>query len=351
MSLREPFHFRYIREIVGLFVLGSLAVALGTLVVLGNAQRWFERRVDVRAVFAAEKVTVVHPGVPVRLAGEAVGVVEEVRVEKDRRAHVRMRVRLTARQALRADSTAILRVPIAGLVGDLAIELTPGGDAPAVPDEFELPGLTQGDLLAELESVLRELGRDLPGLTAELIRTLEHVNGLLAQAEKGQAGTHASELLARSAAVTGQIERERLVGRTAAAVGELEQLLAGVERGEGTAGKLVRDPAMHDRLARALDDVHGSWGDLQKAIVAAGKLGDDGSVVSAELRKRAEDVPAMLDQTQRLLLRTNQTLEALQRHWLLRGSVQAGVPPPEPPAVLDRAQPIPAHAPATEVRP
>jgi len=347
MSLREPFQFRYMREIVGLFVLGSMAVAVGSLVVLGNAQRWFERRVEVQALFAADKVTVVHQGVPVRLAGENVGQVEDVRSERDGRARVRMRVRLAAREALRADSKAILRVPIAGLVGDLAIELTPGGDAPAVADDFELPGITQGDLLAELEGVLRELGTDLPALTAEVTQLLRHTNALLAQAEKGQAGTHAAELLARGAAVTGQVERERVVARAAGAVGELEALLASVRKGEGSAGKFATDPAFHDRVARLLDDVHRSWADVQKLLVAAGKIGDDGSVMSAELRKRADDLPAMLDQTQRLLLRTNQTLEAVQRHWLLRGNVEAPAPLPDPPAVLDRAEPVPA----SEVKP
>jgi ABC-type transporter Mla subunit MlaD len=351
MSLREPFHFRYMREIVGVFVLGSLAVGLVTLLALGNAQRWFERRVGVRAVFAPEKVTVVHPGVPVRLAGENVGQVVDVHVEKDHLAHVSMRVRQTARDALRADSSAILRVPIAGLVGDLAIELTPGGDAPPLGEKDELPGLTQGDLLAELEAFLRELSRDLPTLTAEASKLLAHVNGILAQAEKGQAGAHAAALMARTAALAGQAEQERVVARAAAVVGELEGLLASVRGGEGSAGKVVRDAALHDRLVRLLDDLHASWADIAKVLAAAGEIGEDGAVVSAQLRKRADDLPAMLDQTQRLLLRTNQTLEAMQRHWLLRGSVEAPAPLPEPPAVLDRAAPVPAHTPASEVRP
>ncbi|MFO0583819.1 MAG: MlaD family protein [Anaeromyxobacter sp.] len=348
MSLREPFQFRYMREIVGLFVLGSMVVALGSIVVLGNAQRWFERRVEVQALFAAEKATVIHPGVPVRLAGESVGQVEDVKNEKDGHARVRMRVRQAARTSLRADSKAILRVPIAGLVGDLAIELTPGGDAPAVPDDFELPGITQGDLLAELEGVLRELGTDLPALTAEVTELLHHTNALLAQAEQGKAGTHAANLLARGSALAAQAEQERVIARAAGVVGELEGLLASVRKGEGTAGKIVTDPAMHERVTRLLDDVHRSWGDVQRLLVAAGKIGDDGSVVSAELRKRADDLPAMLDQTQRLLLRTNQTLEAVQRHWLLRGNVEDPAPLPEPPAVLDRAAPVPTKG---EVKP
>ena len=342
MSLREPFHFRYMREIVGLFVIGSVAIGVGSLILLGAGQRWFERSVPVKAVFAAEKVTVVHPGVPVRLAGENVGRVEEVRVDKAGRARVTMIVRLTARSSLRADSTAILRVPIAGLVGDLSIELTPGGDAPPFPDDGELPGVTQGDFLAELEGVLSELGGDLPALTAQAREMLEHLNGILAQAEAARAGTHAAALMARGAALAGQMEEERVIARLAGAVGEMERLLAAMNSGGGSAGKLVSDPAFHDRMVRLLDDLHASQADVAKLIAAAAKVSDDGAAISAELRKRAEDLPAMLDETQRLLLRTNQTLEAMQRHWLLRGSVEEPSPRPEPPAVLDRAAPEPA---------
>jgi len=344
MSLREPFHFRYMREIVGLFVIGSVAIGVGSLVLLGAGQRWFERSVPVKAVFAAEKTRVIHPGVPVRLAGENVGRVEDVRVDKAGKAHVTMIVRLTARRSLREDSTAILRVPIAGLVGDLAVELTPGGDAPPFPDDGELPGVTQGDLLAELEGVLGELGEDLPALIAQARELLEHVNGIVAQAEAARAGTHAAALMARGAALAGQVEEARVIPRLAGVAGELERLLAGVNSGGGTAGKLVSDPAFHDRMVRLLDDLHASQADLAKLLAAAARVSDDGAAISAELRKRSEDLPAMLDETQRLLLRTNQTLEAMQRHWLLRGAVEEPSPRPEPPAVIDRAAPEPAGA-------
>jgi ABC-type transporter Mla subunit MlaD len=150
--------------------------------------------------------------------------------------------------------------------------------------------------------------------------------------------------MAHGAALAGQMEEEKVVARLAGAAGELERLVARVNAGDGTAGKLVSDPAFHDRVVRLLDDLHASQADLAKLVAAAAKVSDDGAAISAELRKRSEDLPAMLDQTQRLLLRTNQTLEAMQRHWLLRGAVEEPAPRPEPPAVLDRPAPEAAGA-------
>jgi phospholipid/cholesterol/gamma-HCH transport system substrate-binding protein len=348
MSLNEPFKFRYVREIVGVFVLGSLAIALLGLLVLGTGRRWFERKADLGAVFQAEKAVVIHKGVPVRLAGELVGEVTGVRLEGIERSHVTMRVRANALEALRTDSKAILRVPIAGLVGELAIELTPGTETAPFPGDQELPGIAQGDLLGEIERVAAVLAVEVPEITKQVRILLEHANALAGQAAQGRAGTHASALLASTARLVDQVERERVAARAASILAQLDRLMASVNAGEGTAGHLVKDPAIHDRTVALLEDLHRSWGDVAKILEGTGKVAGDAGVLTAQVKRRAESIPAMMDQTERLLLRTNQTLEGMQRHWLLRGTVAEPGPPPVPPAVLDApaAPPVPPPAPA-----
>ncbi|HSM94286.1 MAG TPA: MlaD family protein [Anaeromyxobacteraceae bacterium] len=342
MSLHEPFRFRYVREIVGVFVLGSLVIALVGLLAVGTGRRWFERRTDLGAVFLAEKAAVIHKGVPVRLAGERVGEVTGIRLEGIERSHVTMRVTTDSLEALRADSKAILRVPIAGLVGELAIELTPGTETSPFPRGAELPGIAQGDLFGELEDVASVLAVEVPAITKQVRLLLENANALAGQAVEGRAGTHAASLLANGSRLVGQLERERVAARAGALLAELDALLAAVNAGEGTAGHLVKDPALHDRIAALLADLHRSWADIAKILEGTGKVAGDAEVLTAQLKKRADSIPAMMDQTERLLLRTNQTLEGMQRHWLLRGSMEGPGPVPVPPAVLD------APAPAVE---
>jgi phospholipid/cholesterol/gamma-HCH transport system substrate-binding protein len=339
MSLKEPFKFRYVREIVGVFVIGSLAVALVGLLAVGTGRRWFERKTDLGAVFKAEKASVVHKGVPVRLAGELVGEVTGIRLEGIEWSHVTMRVRLDTMEALRSDSKAILRVPIAGLVGELAIELTPGKESAPFPPDQELPGISQGDLLGELGDVAAVLAVEVPAITKQVRMLLENANALLGQAAEGKAGTHASSLLAGTSRVVAQVEREQVAARAAAILAQLDKLMASVNAGEGTVGAIVKDPAVHDRIALLLEDLHKSWADIAKILEGTGKLAGDAGVLTAQVKKRAESIPAMIDQTERLLLRTNQTLEGMQRHWLLRGTVAEPGPPPAPPAVLDSPPP------------
>lgn len=346
MSLREPFQFRYVREIVGVFVLGALALSLFGLLVLGQGRRWFEKKAEVVAVFEAEKSTVLHAGMPVRLAGERVGAVTAV-VVKGAEARATLLVRAASLAALRSDSLAILRVPIAGLVGELSIELTPGSSGPPLVAGATLPGRAQGDLLGEAEKVFHQLTVKVPILTDEVERLLVNVNGLLEDARRRKVVDGTADVIEDTHRILRRVEAERLLARAGRALDELDGILAAVNRGEGTAGALVKDPALHGKVNRLLDDVHHGWGDIEKLLAAGGKLGDDASAITAELRRRAGDVPAIIDQTERLLLRTNQTLEALQRHWLLRGTIEAGAPPPIPPAVLDRPrEPAEAEAPA-----
>jgi phospholipid/cholesterol/gamma-HCH transport system substrate-binding protein len=349
MSLSEPFKFRYVREIVGVFVLGSLAVALFGLLAVGTGRRWFERKTELRAVFKAEKAAVIHKGVPVRLAGELVGEVIAIHLEGIERSHVTMRVRTDALEALRTDSKAILRVPIAGLVGELSIELTPGKDATALPPDEELPGISQGDLLGELGDVAAVLAVEVPAITKQVRLLLENANALLGQAAEGRAGTHASELLASTSRLVAQAEREQAAAKAAAILGQIDRMLATINAGEGTVGRVVKDPAVHDRTVALLEDLHRSWADIAKILEGTGKVAGDAGILTAQVKKRAESIPAMMDQTERLLLRTNQTLEGMQRHWLLRGTMAQPGPPPAPPAVLDA--PAPAPAPPAQTAP
>jgi hypothetical protein len=133
-----------------------------------------------------------------------------------------------------------------------------------------------------------------------------------------------------------------VAARAAAILAQVDRLMGAINSGEGTAGRFFKDPAVHDQIALLLADLHRSWADIAKILEGTGKLAGDAGVLTAQVKKRADSIPAMMDQTERLLLRTNQTLEGMQRHWLLRGSVEQAGPPPTPPAVLD----VPAPAPA-----
>ena len=199
-------------------------------------------------------------------------------------------------------------------------------------------------MLGELEEVAAVLAVEVPAITKQVRVLLENANALLGQAAEAKAGTHASTLLANTSRLVGQIEREEVAARASAILQHLDKVMAALSAGEGSAGKLLKDPATHDQIVLLLQDLHKSWADIARILEGAGKLAGDAGVLSAQVKKRAASIPAMMDQTERLLLRTNQTLEGMQRHWLLRGTMAEPGPPPAPPAVLDAPPAAPAGA-------
>ena len=137
-----------------------------------------------------------------------------------------------------------------------------------------------------------------------------------------------------------QVEREQVAARAAAILAELDRMMESVNAGEGTRRPHPEGSRRCTIGSRALlADLHASWVDIAKILEGTGKLAATRGSSTAQVRKRAESIPAMMDQTERLLLRTNQTLEGMQRHWLLRGIVAEPGPPPAPPAVLDAPPP------------
>jgi len=142
MSTSNP--FRHVREIVGVFVLGALALVLLALLFVGRGQHWFERRAELEVTFPAEHAAVLRHGVPVRLAGEPVGkVVATARL--GHRIRAVLLINGGARGVLREDARATLRVPIAGLVGELGIELDAGSAAGPWPEGEVMEGVAEGD--------------------------------------------------------------------------------------------------------------------------------------------------------------------------------------------------------------
>jgi phospholipid/cholesterol/gamma-HCH transport system substrate-binding protein len=100
------------------------------------------------------------------------------------------------------------------------------------------------ELTRELRSLLASQRDDIATLTSTLTRAATELETTTSEAgpNVASAAARADTLLARLSGT-----RERLDG----ALGSLDTVLARMERGEGTLGKLSRDAALYDRLAAA----------------------------------------------------------------------------------------------------
>ncbi len=339
---------RHVREIVGAFVLLAVIAVLAALLVVGRGRHWFDRRAELEATFPAEHAAVLRAGVPVKLAGEVVGrVVASSREQRLVRA--RLSLNGSAREVLRDDARATLRVPIGGLVGELGIELDAGGGAGTWPDGQVLVGEAEGDPATRARETLEALRTQLPAILGRTQEILTKADAILGQVKDARAVEHADRLVLSVDRLARSLERERAVEHAAAVMARAEELLRGLRDGKGTAGRLMTDAVMYERIEVALADLHGSWAKIDGLIGHTSDLARHAAELTEAARGRREELEVLLGQTQLLIVQANRTLELVNEHWLLRGSVpDPGAP--SPPAVID-GLPVRAGDPGGEGRP
>ena len=195
---------------VGLFFLVSL-IALAVMIEMVEDWNPFEERVAYEAHF--DRLVGLNVGDPVRLAGVKVG---KVRAIELREGQVQVIFTVEEQTPMHADTLA--RVRQTNLLGGQYLGLSFGS-----PQAPELP---PGSRVQTAESV------SIDELLADVDRDLERVLGNL------------GDLIETSGEKLGT------------AVGHLESVLAKVDDGQGTLGRLVNDPALYQDFQAVLADLH-----------------------------------------------------------------------------------------------
>jgi phospholipid/cholesterol/gamma-HCH transport system substrate-binding protein len=260
--------------LVGLLL--TVALAVGVLGTIWIVRGGFRQGYSLYSVFRwGENLRV---GQPVRLAGVQVGYVGDVQLRDDGT----LAVELEIDDGRRVPRNARAVVEPVGIFGDaqVALTATPGGPVYAagdtVPAGVTPAGIAQltakGDTVATqavaLSTALRAELVDSGGLR-DVRRTLAETNALVAQlgriaAEQNRQLSQTQASLRRalsgidSAKVDSTLTSVRTVSANAAALTDslrttasrLNATLGGLERGEGTAGKLLSDTALYTDVRR-----------------------------------------------------------------------------------------------------
>jgi ABC-type transporter Mla subunit MlaD len=342
MSSAPP--LRHVREIVGVFVLLAIGLVLAALVLIGRGRGLFESRAELDVTFPAERAAVLRPGVQVKLAGEAIGKVVGV-VRGGETIRARLSVMAPAREVLRADARALLRVPIAGLVGELGIELDAGAAPAPWPEGKVLVGEAEGDPAVKARETVEQVREQVPLILARTQAILDKADAILGQVKDRDTAGHADELIRSVDRLARAVEREQAVAHATRVLAEAEALLKDVRDGGGTTDKLLHDPALFDRTAAILDDLHRSWPKLESLVGATTRIAERAGELAERARGRTDELEALLGETQLVVLQANRAMELLNNHWLLRGTLPEPAAP-VPPGVIDWAPGDLAGAPA-----
>src|SRR6478735_372837 len=258
---------------VVLFFAGTLLLKGGNL---GGGREWTVQFADVNGL---------KRGLPVQISGFAVGHVTDIKLSKP--GEVMVTFVLPEEMPLQSD--AIIQVSSVGLVGDVLLTVDPGksttpldhtqpvmgsAQGPGMTAQFETIGqevnkVTAGAALILNEQTANEIHRSLQALerllntygdpergpAVQLTRTLGAVQLLTEELHKAMQSERTNRLLSNADTLSANLAHatqraDTLIGELTTTSASLDTMLARINRGEGTLGKLASDTGLSNDARR-----------------------------------------------------------------------------------------------------
>jgi len=263
---------------VGLTVVFA-SITLGVLIfVMSGTGGWFTRKITLRAYF--DNAEGLREGAPVRLAGVDIGNVTGIRIVGGKPltpVEVTMKVNTKYSFNLRKDSVTLLST--AGVLGETYVDVESAA--------AKGPEATDGDTLAAREQPdIQDVVRASQGTLQNLDALLKRVDRIVAFIESGQGS------------IGKVIYSPALYDQLNATVLEFKGLIDDIQRGKGSLGPLLTSDEAYKKAIAAIDKVNVLIDDLQAGKGAAGKLLKDPELYNnanktiANIRQLTDDINA-----------------------------------------------------------
>ena len=234
---------------VGLFFILGIALVWVTFQTLNGEKFWKDKGYTLIAGF--ESLKELKKGDEVRMAGVTIGSVESTRLA-GRRAEAVLRIEPTV--SIHGDAKAT--IVMAGLIGTNYIGIDLGTpDAAPLRDGAEI----QTTVTPDINTIMSEIGN--------LGQKLDGALGSISTAINGDGKS------------PGLFQKlDKLVSDNGdnvnATVANLQQVTDKLNKGEGTLGKLINDPKMHDELLASVSEIKNAAADAKNFIANAQSIVD-----------------------------------------------------------------------------
>lgn len=294
---------------VGLFVLLGIVLVMLIIFMLGSEGKMFERHYTLYTKF--KDISGLRVGAPVQLGGLRIGMVDGIHFSKDlaeKDVLIELSLNKQFQDRVRADSVATINTQ--GLLGDKFIFVSVGSEnEPILEDETyikseettpifalaEKAGKIMDDIGAVTKTIRQMLASVEGKKEGDLRRTLKSLRVTMERVQTGPGLAHALiydpkgkevvENLSRTLKSIGDLtedidddsQTKGLIANLKKASVDLRKILSGIERGEGTVGKLIKDPELYNDLRTLLGKANRSK--LIRSVVRATLKANDRQVL------------------------------------------------------------------------
>ena len=281
---------------LGLLIFTALALLLWASIQGGTSL--FKKQYELNARFP--NVQGVVAGAPVWFQGVEVGTVKMLDFAPSGDTAV-VNIRFTVNDRVwplvREDSR--VRIQALNLFGEKFMEVTPGSsESPPVKDGAVLPSDRPADM-SELMARGQDIVDDLAVVTADLKTMMARVNrgegslGRLMHTDELYTGLDATIRQVR--VLTVNLDRSQVaMSRSLTAVtASLDSTLALLRTGEGSLGKMARDPVLYDNLTSATGRLDSTLARIERGEGSLGRLATD-EAAARHLEASLERLSALL---------------------------------------------------------
>jgi phospholipid/cholesterol/gamma-HCH transport system substrate-binding protein len=265
---------------VGITVLAASITMAVLIFLMSGTGGLFTPRIVLQSYF--DNASGLREGAPVRLNGVDIGNVTRIRVVADKEkqltpVEVTMKVTTKYHRNLRKDSVTLLST--AGVLGETYVDIDSSHAAG--------PEAQNGDVLATHETAdLQDVVRASQGTLQNMDALLKRLDRIVAFVESGQGS------------VGKLIYDPTLYNRFSSTVSEFQGLVNQISQGKGSLGKLISDDELYRKANATMDKLNVVMDDLNAGKGTAGKFLKDPSLYNnanetiANVKKLTEDVNA-----------------------------------------------------------
>ncbi len=292
---------------VGAFVIGGVLLFAVGLFLIGNRRMLFADHFELRAQFA--RIAGLQVGAKVRVAGMDAGEVKEIHVPAGPTAkfQVVMTVLSELHPVVRVDSVASIQND--GLVGNKFVQIEAGTEAsPQVPDQGTISGAEPfdiADLMKKMSDTIDAVNSTIDDVQTELTEALGAVTDT-AQTTQDLVTDVSKDV--REIAASGR----RLSGN-------LSNIVANVNAGRGTVGKLLTDDALYAQARQISEQAQKTVANLREATEQAKQAIADFRGQGGSMKGLTGDLSQTLNYARDAMADLAETTEALKHNFFFRG--------------------------------
>jgi len=292
----------------GAFLVVGIALFTAGLFMIGERRLLFEKRFTVYTEYAT--LGQLQSGAVVRVSGLDAGEVTELQIpaSPSQKFRVKMRIREDLHHLIRTDSLATTQTE--GLVGAVFVNIGAGTDQAAiVADGGTIPSrepFLLSDLMQQASDTVALLNETVTSLRGEIDTAIKEVVGTTEDA-------HALLIDIRPDLTAMARNGSRISADT-------RDIMASINQGKGTIGKLVNDDTLFQRAREIADQAQATMANMRQVSEEARRaIADVRAQANGPAQGLLADMRATLAQAREATADLADNMEAMKRNFLLRG--------------------------------